>query len=882
MADVALSTRYDPSAIEAAWYARWRERGYFHPPAGHGPQTYTIVIPPPNVTGVLHMGHALNEAIQDILIRRERMRGRRALYLPGTDHAGIATQNVVERDLAQEGLTRQDLGREAFVARVWEWVEKYGHEIYDQMAQLGISADWERARFTMEPALSRAVREVFVRLHEDGLIYRGPYIVNWCPRCGTALSEEEAEKREQDGHLWHVRYPLEDGSGTIVVATTRPETILGDTGVAVHPSDERYRHLVGKAAVLPLIGRRLPIVADDFVDPEFGTGAVKVTPAHDPDDFWLGDRHGLERIVIMHLDATMNENAGPFAGLDRYEARERVVAALEEEGLVEKVEPHRHAVGRCYRCGTVVEPTLSDQWFVRMKPLAEPALAASRSQELRFTPERWTRVYEQWLENVRDWCISRQIWWGHRIPVWTCANGHEFAAREDPDRCPACDSEELEQDPDVLDTWFSSWLWPFSTLGWPDDTEDLRTFYPTQTLVTASEILFFWVARMVMAGYFTMGAKPFDDVVIHGTVRDAVGRRMSKSLGNGIDPRDVIAEYGADALRFTLSAVAPTGTDLRLAPDDFKTGRNFANKLWNAARFVFLNVPEGFEPEDLPTDDPRLGLAERWILHRLDETTRAVDQGIASFRLQDAAQAIHAFLWHDYCDWYIEWAKPHLDGPHGAVSRSVLLTVLERGLRLLHPVMPFVTEELWQQLPASLRGGESIMIAPWPEPRGWRWDDAARDFARIQAVVASARNLRAEHGTPPGKRVPLHVAATDEAAREALARHLDDLARLARASEAQIGATAPSGEGWASQVVEGGMEVAVRLADLVDIGREAARLDQERKRVEALLTAARARLADERFVSRAPAEIVDRERSKLADLERALERLDALRSGLGG
>jgi valyl-tRNA synthetase len=883
MADTALSTRYDPAAIEAAWYARWRERGYFHPPAGpDGAPTYTIVIPPPNVTGVLHMGHALNNTIQDVVVRRERMRGKRALYLPGTDHAGIATQNVVERELAQEGLTRHDLGREAFVARVWAWREKYGHEIYDQLMQLGISCDWERARFTMDPGLSRAVREVFVRLYEDGLVYRGPYIVNWCPRCGTALSDEEAERREQAGHLWYVRYPLADGSGHLVVATTRPETILGDSGIAVHPADERYRHRIGKTALLPLVGRPLPIVADDFVDPSFGTGAVKVTPAHDPDDFWIGERHGLEQINVLNPDATMNERAGEFAGLDRYEARLRIVAALEEKGFVEKVEEHVHAVARCYRCDTVVEPYLSDQWFVRMKALAEPALAASRRGVLRFTPRRWQRVYERWLENVRDWCISRQIWWGHRIPVWTCAEGHAFAAREDPASCPACGSEDLEQDPDVLDTWFSSWLWPFSTLGWPDDTEDLRTFYPTQTLVTASEILFFWVARMVMAGYYCMGERPFDDVVIHGTVRDALGRRMSKSLGNGIDPRDVIEEYGADALRYTLVAAAPTGTDLKIAPDDFKVGRNFANKLWNAARFVLLNVPEGFMPVDPAPGDDGLDIAERWILHRLDETTRAVDDAIASFRLHDAAQTIYAFLWHDYCDWSIEWAKAHLDGPRADAVRRVLLTVLERGLRLLHPIMPFVTEELWQQLPDGLRATESIVVAPWPEPRGWRWEEEARCFALLQAVVTSARTLRAEHGVAPARRAPLVVVASDSEARAAIEPHVEEIARFAQATEARVTAEPPSEEGWVRHVVEGGLEVAVRLADLVDLDVERARLANEAERTESLLAAARARLDDERFMSRAPAEVVTRERDKAADLERALERIERLRAGLGG
>ncbi len=874
----ALSPRFDPSAIESRLYAEWRERGYFHPPAGEGPEPYTIVIPPPNVTGVLHMGHALNNALQDVLIRCERMRGRRALYLPGTDHAGIATQNVVERELAEEGLSRQDLGRDKFLERVWAWKEKYGDEIYDQLMRLGVSCDWERARFTMDEGLSRAVREVFVRLYEEDLVYRGQYIINWCPRCGTALSDEEAEKQEQAGRLYTVRYPLSDGSGHIQVATTRPETILGDTGIAVHPEDERYRALVGSTAILPLVGRELPIIADSFVDREFGTGAVKITPAHDPDDFLVGERHGLPRVNVLNPDATMSDAAGRFAGLDRFAAREAVLDALRAEGLLVAEEEIRHSVGRCYRCDTVVEPYLSDQWFVRMQPLAVPALAVLREGKLSITPARWEKVYAHWLENVRDWCISRQIWWGHRIPVWTCADGHVFAAREDPDHCPECGSTALEQDPDVLDTWFSSWLWPFSTLGWPDETEDLATFYPTNTLVTASEILFFWVARMVMAGYFCTGECPFRDVVINGTVRDAQGRRMSKSLGNGIDPREVIDEYGADALRFTLVAAAPTGTDIHLAPEDFRIGRNFANKLWNAARYVLMNVPADFEPVDIDVD--ALEPPDKWILHRLDATTEAVDRALASFRMNDAAQAIYEFLWHDYCDWYIEWSKPRLAAPAGDAVRGVLLVALERSLRLLHPFMPFVTEELWRQLPAGLRGHESVMIAPWPEPAGWSYPAESASMELLQQVIGAARALRARYDVPPTRRAPMTVAAEDPADRATLERFVDDVARLALASEARVVDSAPRGKGIAGEVVRGGVEVAVRLADLVDVERERERLAAEIAGVERLLASSRAKLADQRFVSRAPAEVVAREREKAADLERSLERLRELESSL--
>ncbi|HUP18491.1 MAG TPA: valine--tRNA ligase [Gemmatimonadota bacterium] len=882
MTDALISTRYEPAEIEARLYAEWRERGYFHPPAGaDGPEPYTIVIPPPNVTAVLHLGHALNNTIQDVLIRQKRMEGRRALYLPGTDHAGIATQNVVERELAAEGKTRDDLGREAFVERVWAWKEKYGGEIHDQLMRLGISCDWERARFTMDEGLSRAVREVFVRLYDDGLVYRGKYIIHWCPRCRTALSDEEAEKHEQAGHLWHIRYPLKDGDGHLVVATTRPETMLGDTGVAVHPDDPRYAALVGRAAILPLVGRELPIVADDFVDPEFGTGAVKVTPAHDPNDFWIGERHGLPRVNVLEPDATMSAEAGEYAGLDRYEARKRIVAALEADGALVKVEDHVHAVGRCYRCDTVVEPYLSDQWFVKMEPLARPALSAWERGDLKFTPERWGKVYAHWLENVRDWCISRQIWWGHRIPVWTCARGHAFAAREDPTECPECGSADLTQDPDVLDTWFSSWLWPFSTLGWPDETADLTTFYPTNTLVTASEILFFWVARMVMAGYYSTGEAPFFDVVINGTVRDARGRRMSKSLGNGIDPRDVIDEHGADALRYTLLAAAPTGTDLNLAADDFKLGRNFANKLWNAARFVLLNLPQGFEPVAVDEIEDDVSDAEHWILHRLDETTRRVTAAIEAFRLDEAALGIQDFLWHDYCDWTIEWSKAHLEGARGEAVRSVLVTALERSLRLLHPIMPFVTEELWRELPASLREADSIMVAPWPEPAGWDFPEAVEAMKRVRSVISAVRELRGEYGVTPGRRAPVTVAAPAGPARAALERHAADAARLAWATELAVVDEAPRGDGVVSRVVEGGIEVAVRLADLMDVEKERRRLSEEIERAASLLASARGRLENEAFVSRAPEDVVQREREKAADLEGAVERLGGLLAALG-
>jgi valyl-tRNA synthetase len=881
MDERTLPKRYDPSTLETPRYAEWHQRGYFHPLAGDGPEPYTIVIPPPNVTGVLHMGHALNNTTQDVLIRHQRMKGRRALYLPGTDHAGIATQNVVERELAAEGKTRNDLGREAFVDRVWEWKEKYGDEIHDQLKRLGISCDWERVAFTMNEGLSSAVREVFVRLYEEELIYRGEYIVNWCPRCKTALSDEEAPKRDQPGKLYTIRYPLAGSDGHVLVATTRPETMLGDTGVAVHPADDRHGQLVGKVAILPLVGRELLIIADDFVDPEFGTGAVKVTPAHDPNDFWLGVRHGLRRVNILNPDASMNEHAGHFEGLDRFEARRRVVEALEADGLLERIEDHDHAVGHCYRCDTVVEPYLSDQWFVRMAPLAEPALGAYRAGELKFTPVSWGKTYEHWLDNVRDWCISRQIWWGHRIPVWTCGNGHEFAAREDPERCPDCDDHDLTQDPDVLDTWFSSWLWPFSTLGWPDETEDLETFYPTQTLVTASEILFFWVARMVMAGIYCTDLSPFTNVIINGTVRDDQGRRMSKSLGNGIDPREMIDQFGTDALRYTLVTLVPTGVDLKLATDDFKVGRNFANKLWNAARFVFLNTPEGFEPQPVETiDRESLGDRERWLLERLDETIVAVDGHLEAFRLDEASNALRDFLWHDYCDWAIEWSKTDLDGPDGDTVRNVLLGVLEQGLRLLHPIMPFVTEELWQRLPEGLRPCESIMIAPWPQPLEWSFGTEAARVALLREVIVAARNLRSGYEVAPSHKAPLVIVVDDGEDRATIDRHSADVARLAGASEARVVAEAPSENGFVSQVVRGGVEVAVRLADLIDIEHERERLIAESDRKQRQLAAVQHKLDNAEFVAKAPEQVVAREREKAADLEQALDRLRELLEAL--
>ncbi|HXI20743.1 MAG TPA: valine--tRNA ligase, partial [Gemmatimonadales bacterium] len=747
-----LAPQYNPAAIEADLYRFWEEQDCFSPDGGGPPSSrppFVIMMPPPNVTAVLHMGHGLNNTVQDVLIRFERMRGRPTLWLPGTDHAGIATQNVVERLVARDGTTRFDLGRAAFVERVWAFVRETGDTILQQLRAIGASADWSRTYFTLDPDLSRAVREVFVRLYEKGLIYRGKYIINWCPRCLTALSNEEAEKEDVEGNLWHLRYPLADGSGHVTVATTRPETMLGDTAVAVHPDDPRYADLVGRTVRLPLAERDIPIIADEAIDPAFGTGAVKVTPAHDPVDFEIGQRHHLPAPDIMTDDAHLSDAVPErFRGLDRFEARKRVVAEFEALGLLEKVERHRHAVGHCYRCGTVVEPRLSDQWFVRMRPLAEPALAAFRDGRLGFLPEHRGEEYVQWMENIRDWCISRQLWWGHRIPVWYCdACGRQLARRTDPDRCDCGGA--LRQDEDVLDTWFSSWLVPFSSLGWPDRTPDLERFYPGSVLVTAPEILFFWVARMVMAGCEFMGEVPFHMVYLHGTVRDTRHRKMSKSLGNGIDPLEVVQRFGADALRYTVIAGMAVGTDVILDPDDLDTsfapGRNFANKVWNVGRFLLSNLDAPTRPLAgrhagvvLRTE---LGLADRWIIARCDRMVREASASYEKFRLNEAASTIYHFIWSDLADWYLEQVKPRLYGtqPGGDAARAVAARTFEVALQMLHPIMPFITEALWRRFPG--RDPEAtIMRSAWPRPDARAGDPAAeRDFALVQEAVSAIR-----------------------------------------------------------------------------------------------------------------------------------------------
>jgi len=866
-----LDKTYDPSVVEDRWYSHWEEKGYFFADETRDGPTFSVVIPPPNVTGVLTMGHVLNNSIQDVLVRFKRMDGFVTLWMPGTDHAGIATQNVVEKQLAKEGTNRHELGREQFLERVWAWKEQYGSRILLQLRKLGSSCDWRRERFTMDPGLSHAVREVFVRLYEKDLIYRGHRVIHWCVRCHTALSDEEAIVTEggEESHLWHIRYPAEDGGAGVVVATTRPETMLGDSGIAVHPDDARYRDLVGKDVILPLLNRPIPVVADEHVDPAFGTGAVKVTPAHDANDFEMGKRHGLETLVVMDTSGVVTAAGGPYAGLDRFAARKQLEADLEAAGLLVAKEPYRVPVRRCERCKTVIEPYLSQQWFVKMKPLAEPAIEAVRSGELELYPERWVGVYTHWMENIRDWCISRQLWWGHRIPVWYCDDcDATTVARVDPTQCAGCGSTNIRQDTDVLDTWFSSWLWPFSTMGWPEDTATLRRFYPTDTLVTAADIIFFWVARMVMAGYEFVGQKPFSRVCFNSVIRDLQGRKMSKSLGNSPDPLDVIAEYGADALRFTIISIAPPGEDVNYGVEKTDLGRHFANKIWNAARFVMMNAPA--EGDVYPGIDSiaaaDLAPADRWILSRLQSATETARAAFDSFRFNDGALALYQFIWREYCDWYVELCKVPLYGDDPAAqqrTRIVLLHTLEQALRLLHPFMPFLTEEIWQALPVR-KAAESIMIAAYPKPDATLRDAAAEALLeQAMGAIRAVRNVRAELGLAPT--TPLTIRLPHEAA-ERLAPLRAALASLGRidAIETTDSAARPAGE--PSAAVEGIGEMFVPLRGAVDAADVCTRLERDLAKVDKELAGVEDKLAKPTFVERAPAEIVEKEREKAARL----------------
>ncbi|WP_420634605.1 valine--tRNA ligase [Candidatus Palauibacter sp.] len=885
-----LSSRYDPAGLEGPMYERWVDAGLFHAAPEDAERPYVIVIPPPNVTAALHMGHGLNNTLQDVLIRRRRMQGYDVLWVPGTDHAGIATQNVVERQLRGRNLTRFDLGREAFVDRVWEWVEEYGGRIIDQLRTIGCSCDWERTRFTLDEGLSNAVREVFVRLYEKDLVYRGRYIINWCPRCRTALSNEEAEHRDLDGKLFRIKYPLVAG-GHVEVATTRPETMLGDTGLAVSPDDDRYCELVGREAELPLVGRRLPIVADDHVDPGFGSGVVKVTPAHDPNDFEIGRRHGLEAVDVMTDSGAMNDAVPEaYRGLDRFEARERVVADLDAGGWLVSAEDHPHAVGRCYRCDTIVEPRLSLQWFVRMKPLAAPGLAAYESGDLRFHPPRYGRVYRNWMENIRDWCISRQLWWGHRIPVWYCEApdcGEMVVAMEDPDDCPACGGD-VRQDEDVLDTWFSSWLWPFSTLGWPERTEDLRAFYPTATLVTAPEILFFWVARMIMAGFEFMGELPFSDVLLNGTVRDHLGRRMSKSLGNGIDPLEIVESYGADAMRFTLVRGSPLGTDIQLDYENleaaFRPGRNFANKMWNAARFALPHArADASEGGSLS-----MALADRWIRSRLARLAREMDAAYEGFRLHEAAEIGHAFVWGDFCDWYLELSKRRLGGEgEKAGDAGRTMTLVMRGwLSLLHPIMPFVTEAIAGRLPDAA-ATDSLVTGPWPRyPDDWIDPEADEAIEALQEFIGTVRALRAEYGVAQGVRVPVRLTDPSPTLERSLAEEEGSAARLAGLSSiARVARVSTDTEtavvAGAHAVLRTGGEVIIPLEGVIDLTTERRRIGKEMERAVDLLARTRRKLENRGFLDNAPPEVIEREREKLVSLGDQRSRLEEKLRSLG-
>ena len=911
-----LPKTFDPKAVEARILRMWDEGGHFGASPEEvdaGGEPYVIVIPPPNVTAVLHMGQGLNNTIQDVLIRWRRMQGRTTLWVPGTDHAGIATQNVVERRLAEEGKTRYDLGREAFVQRVWEHVDRTGDRILDQLKAIGCSCDWTRTRFTLDEGLSRAVREIFVRLYEDDLVYRGEYIINWCPRCLTALSNEEAEGSESDGSLWHLRYPLApgheeaaaaaraagaaavgrlpDGRWHLTVSTTRPETMLGDTGVAVNPGDPRYGALIGAAVELPLTGRTIPVVADRHVSADFGTGMVKVTPAHDANDFDVAGRTGLEVLNVMTARGAMNENAPEaFREFDRFDARKAVVRELGGRGLLAGRDDYRHAIPRCYRCDTVVEPRLSEQWFVRMEPLARPALKASRDGIVTFAPDRWTRVYEHWMENIRDWCISRQLWWGHRIPVWYCGDcGEVMACREDPEGCAGCGGASLEQDPDVLDTWFSSWLWPFSVFGWPDETPDLKAFYPGHTLSTAPEILFFWVARMIMSGYHAMGDAPFGRVYLHGTVRDIQGRKMSKSLGNGVDPLEVVELYGADALRFTVLASTGVGADIRLDHEDlesaFSPGRNFVNKLWNAGRFALMSL--GDEPIlSLAgvTDDLRL--EDRWILSRLQRAVRRVDEELDAFRMQGATEVLRDFFRGDFADWYLESVKHRLrpGGPGREAARSVLMHVLDGICRLLHPLVPFVTEEMWGLLPGSGDRDGPLIVARWPVPSPELTDPQAETgFEWLRELIVRVRGLRKEYRVGEGTEVAVHV--TGGASSKLLEGREEMLRRLARIGSVRQAPPPPNAAG-ASAVLRDGTEVFLPLEGVIDVERERARVAREIDRLAARMKGLEAKLANENFLTRAPEAVVEREREKLASCKVQFTKwkvqLTSLAAGDGG
>lgn len=854
-----LSSVYNPENVEGKWYEYWTQNDYFTPRDYSG-KPFSIVMPPPNVTGALHLGHALDCTIQDILTRWHRMQGYNTLWLPGTDHAGIATQAKVEESLAKEGISRHDLGRENFVEKVWEWKHLYGNRITSQLSLMGSSCDWSRERFTMDEGCSQAVREVFVNLYKKGLIYQGDYIVNWCPRCHTAISDIEVEHEDSDGHLWHIKYPLEDTDEYLVVATTRPETMLGDTGVAVHPDDEKYTGLVGKKVKLPLVNRLIPVFADDYVDREFGTGAVKVTPAHDPNDFEMGLRHNLELVKVIDDYGVMNENAGQYNGLTREECRKKIINDLQEQGYLLKVEEHRHAVGHCQRCDTIIEPMVSKQWFVKMKPLAEPAIEKVLNGEIKFIPERFTKVYINWMENIRDWCISRQLWWGHRIPVWYCQNcGEAICSKIDPDNCPKCGSNDLKQDEDVLDTWFSSALWPFSTMGWPENTADLKYFYPTSVLVTGRDIIFFWVARMIFSGIAHTGQVPFHEVNIHGLILDSQGRKMSKSLGNGIDPLEVISKYGADTLRFSMITGVTPGNDIRFHWEKIENTRNFANKIWNASRFVLMNMT-GYELIEYKWEE--LTLADRWILARLNTRIGEITKALERYDLGEAGRMIYDFIWDEFCDWYIELVKFRLFHPVNTheklLVQNVLHDVLMQILCLLHPFMPFITEEIYHNLPDH---GETIMLEPWPVQVNID-ASAVEPMLEVMATIRSIRNIRAEFNVSPGAPIDCIMAVPDPN-RQEMFKANSYVQELANVNSLQIVEILTDKPRHAVSALTPFAELYVPLEGIIDLDREIARLEKELKNVQVDLEKAVAKLANTGFLAKAPADVIEKEKMKV-------------------
>lgn len=870
-----LPKTYDPKAVEDKLYSFWNDSGFFHAEVNPDKKPYTIVIPPPNVTGQLHMGHAFDETLQDILIRTKRMQGYEALWMPGTDHAGIATQIKVEENLRkEEGLTRYDLGREKFLERVWDWKHQYGNRIISQLKKLGSSCDWERERFTMDEGCSKAVREVFVNLYNKGLIYKGHRIINWCPHCTTALSDAEVEYETQPGKLWHIRYPLADGSGELVVATTRPETFMGDTGVAVNPNDERYKHLIGKTCILPIMNREIPIFGDEYVDMEFGTGCVKVTPCHDPNDFEMGQRHNLEQILVFNEDATVNENGGKYEGMDRYECRKAVIKDLEEGGYLVKIEDHEHNVGTCYRCGTTVEPMTSAQWFVKMAPLAKPAMDVVTEGKTKFVPDRFSKTYLRWMENVHDWCISRQLWWGHRIPAFYCDDcGEMTVSKEDIHVCPKCGSKNVRQEEDVLDTWFSSALWPFSTLGWPEKTKELEYFYPTSTLVTGYDIIFFWVARMIFSGVEHMGQTPFDTVYIHGLVRDAQGRKMSKSLGNGIDPLEIIDQYGADALRFTLATGNSPGNDMRFSDERVQASRNFCNKIWNASRFIQMNLTIG---KDKAAELPEtLTLEDKWIVSKYNTLVAEVTRNIDQYELGLAAAKLNDFIWDNFCDWYIEIAKTRLQAGDENVQK-VLCYVLSGAMQLLHPFMPFITETIWQALPHE---GPSVMVSKWPE-----YDEKlhfAAEEAQMETLmdaVRAIRNRRSEMNVPPSKKAKVLILTEKK---DTFAAGEGFFPKLAYASGIELIDAVPADAAKMASVVTGDAQLYMPMGDLIDFAAERARLEKEKAKVEDDIEFVMKKLNNPKFVDKAPEKVVAVEREKAEKLREHLAKLEESIAALG-